>query len=100
MNNKKILVVEDEPALRRILAMDLEASGYDVYEAGDGEAGYELALEVLPDLIITDVIMPKMDGNQLLKKMRGTFFGRRIPFLPARQGFTRGEVDCLRISQT
>src|SRR5690242_20598077 len=78
---KRILVVEDEPELRKVLAMELEASGYEVFVAGDGEEGFEVAQEVLPDLIITDVLMPKMDGNQLLKKMRATFFGRRIPFM-------------------
>lgn len=80
MDNKKILVVEDEPELRSFLALELETSGYEVFLAADGEEGFHLARQVRPDLIISDVLMPKMDGNQLLKKLRGTDFGRRIPF--------------------
>ncbi len=80
MDNKRILVVEDEPELRSFLALELQTSGYEVFLAGDGEEGFNLAREVNPDLIISDVLMPKMDGNQLLKKLRGTDFGRRIPF--------------------
>lgn len=80
MDNKKILVVEDEPELRGFLALELETSGYEVFLAADGEEGFHLARKVRPDLIISDVLMPKMDGNQLLKKLRGTDFGRRIPF--------------------
>lgn len=80
MYSKKILIVEDEPELRSVLALELETSGYEVFLAGDGQEGFAIAQEVKPDLIITDVVMPIMDGNQLFKKIRASDFGRAIPF--------------------
>jgi len=81
MDSKKILVVEDEPELRKVLALELEASGYKVFLAQDGLEGLKAAQKVHPDLIITDVLMPRMDGNQFLKKLRETESGRKIPFM-------------------
>ena len=81
MNKKKILIVEDEDELRTVLTLGLEASGYEVVQAGDGEAGFQLAQEVSPDLIISDVVMPKLDGSQLLKKIRESDFGKDTPFI-------------------
>ena len=77
----KILIVEDEPDLRTMLALELQNCGYEVFQASDGESGFFLAQEVKPDLIIADVMMPKIDGNQLLKKLRTTDFGQDIPFI-------------------
>lgn len=81
MSKKKILVVEDEAEMRMMLALELETSGYEVFQAADGEAGFEMAREVKPDLVISDVMMPKMDGNQFMKKLRATDFGKEIPFV-------------------
>lgn len=81
MIKKKILVVEDEAEMRSMLAIELETSNYEVFQAADGEVGLRLAEEVRPDLIISDVMMPKMDGNQFLKRLRATEFGRRVPFI-------------------
>ena len=66
----KILVVEDNVDSRDLLAKLLGMSGYEVFSACDGESGYALALKQMPDLIITDINMPGMDGISLLKKVR------------------------------
>ena len=66
----KILVVEDNVDSRDLLAKLLGMSGYDVLSASDGESGYATAVRYLPDLIITDINMPGMDGISLLKKVR------------------------------
>jgi CheY-like chemotaxis protein len=66
----RILVVEDNTDSRDILAKLLRMCGYEVNSASDGESGYEAALREVPDLIITDINMPVMDGIQLLKKVR------------------------------
>ena len=66
----KILVVEDNVDSRDLLAKLLGMNGYDVVSASDGESGYVTALEQRPDLIITDINMPRMDGIALLKKVR------------------------------
>jgi len=66
----KILVVEDNIDSRDLLAKLLAMSGYEVLSAPDGETGYATALQQLPDLIITDINMPRMDGIALLRKVR------------------------------
>jgi len=70
MKARRILVVEDNTDSRDILAKLLRMSGYEVISASNGESGYAAALNELPDLIITDINMPVMDGIQLLKKVR------------------------------
>ena len=66
----KILLVEDNVDSRDLLAKLLSMNGYDVTSVPDGERGYAAALKQLPDLIITDINMPGMDGIALLKKVR------------------------------
>lgn len=66
----RILVVEDNTDSRDILSKLLRMCGYEVNSASDGESGYEAALKQVPDLIITDINMPVMDGIELLKKVR------------------------------
>ena len=66
----KILVVEDNVDSRDLLAKLLGMSGYQVSSAADGESGYAAALKEVPDLIITDINMPGMDGMALLRKVR------------------------------
>lgn len=65
-----ILVIEDNADSRDILAKLLRMSGYEVQSASDGESGYSAALRLVPDLIITDINMPGIDGIELLKKVR------------------------------
>jgi DNA-binding response OmpR family regulator len=68
--DKKILLVEDEQALVDIMAEKLRAEGFEVATAGDGEAGLKKALEWNPDVVLLDVMMPKMDGLTMLKELR------------------------------
>jgi CheY-like chemotaxis protein len=67
---KKILIVEDEFGLQEMFRDVLLMEGYDVRYAVDGEEGYHIYLEFLPDLIFTDVVMPKMSGLELVRKIR------------------------------
>lgn len=66
----KILIVEDEFGLQDMLRSVLSMEGYDTRSAIDGVSGYELYRKFTPDLIVTDVIMPNMDGITLVKKIR------------------------------
>ena len=66
----KILIIEDNRDSRDILSKLLKMSGYDVVSASDGETGYAVALKHHPDLIITDINMPKMDGIEFVRKLR------------------------------
>jgi two-component system, OmpR family, KDP operon response regulator KdpE len=67
---KRILIVDDEPQIARVLRTSLSSSGYDVRSAGDGHAGLRMAREWQPDLVITDVSMPNMDGIELSSQLR------------------------------
>lgn len=67
---KKILVVEDERTIADILVFNLEREGYEAIAAGDGPAGLTSALEDEPDLILLDVMLPGMDGFEVLRRVR------------------------------
>ncbi len=67
---RKILVVDDEDSIVKIIKYNLEKEGFDVLTACDGEEGYKLASEKKPDLILLDIMMPKMDGYEVCKKIR------------------------------
>lgn len=69
---KKILVVEDDDETRELLRMALERRGYAVTTAEDGGRGFEEAVRVRPDLIVTDVTMPVADGVHLIRCVRDT----------------------------
>jgi two-component system, OmpR family, KDP operon response regulator KdpE len=66
----RILVVDDEPQLTRVLRTGLKSRGYDVRAAADGLAGFEAFNDWHPDLVITDLAMPNVDGLELCKRLR------------------------------
>ena len=68
----RILVVDDEPQLIRVLRTGLKSRGYDVRGASDGESGFESFNEWHPDLVITDLSMPGMSGIEVCKAIRRT----------------------------
>ena len=77
--NKKVLVieeVEDDALLRRVLHDKLVLEGFGVLEANNGEEGLAVALERHPDLILLDILMPKMGGLAMLKKLREDEWGK------------------------
>ena len=83
MTDKKkiILVVEDEEPLQLVLRDVLKVEGYDVIEAKNGIEGLEMSLKEHPDLILLDILMPKMDGLEMLKNLRADDWGRRVPVI-------------------
>ena len=68
--SRSILICDDEAAIRHIVAAKLRAAGYTVYEAPDGQEGQMAAVELLPDLIISDLQMPEIDGLELCTRLR------------------------------
>jgi signal transduction histidine kinase len=78
---KKILVIDDEEWLREMVHLALGQKGYDVVEAGSGEAGVEAARKSPPDLILCDVNMEKMDGYSTLSSLRSEVSTASIPFI-------------------
>ena len=76
--DKKILIIEDEKSLADLLADKLRADGFEVSVAGDGEAGLKMALEWRPDAVLLDIVMPKMDGLTMLRKLREHDEGKKM----------------------
>src|ERR1700747_143406 len=74
----KILIVEDEQALSEILRDRFENEGFDVVVANDGTQGLLMALEKEPDVILLDILMPKLDGLSMLKQLRTYEKGKNI----------------------
>jgi DNA-binding response OmpR family regulator len=79
----KILIVDDEQAILKILSIKLTLSDYEVITALDGQQALDLIYSTRPDIILLDVIMPEMDGFQLLERLR-TFSDRPVIVFSAR----------------
>ena len=78
---KTILTVDDSRTMRDMLAISLKECGYRVVQAEDGIAGVELLQSEMPDVIITDIIMPRMDGFGFIKQVRSDPRHRGTPIL-------------------
>ena len=78
---KKILVVDDEKPISDIVKFNLAKEGYDVYTAYDGEEALEKVTEVEPDLILLDLMLPKMDGLEVAREVRKTYHSVMSPSL-------------------
>ncbi len=75
----RILVVDDEPHIVKLVSFSLERNGHEVYQAADGVTGVRIAAEELPDLILMDVMMPVMNGYDALDKLKADPATRDIP---------------------
>ena len=100
-----ILAADDDPDIRELVTFRLERSGYTVLQAADGEEALALALKHTPDLAVLDVMMPKMDGFEVVRRLRAEEATKRMPIimLTARaqdsdveEGFESGADDYLR----
>lgn len=75
----RILIIDDEPGIRRLLRFLLENAGHEIAEAADGGAGVVACAEAQPDLVITDVIMPRMNGVDAILAIRSA--NPKLPIL-------------------
>ena len=81
MPGERILVVEDERSIADLVAEALKRQGYRVETAGDGDQALEAAESTLPDLIILDLMLPKLDGWEVCRRLREEDTTRRIPII-------------------
>ena len=79
----RILVVDDEPAQRFALRRIFERAGHEVIDAGDGASALRAVRESPPDLVVTDMMMPVMDGNELIRQLRFEPATAGIPIVAA-----------------
>ena len=103
MSQKRVLIVEDEATLRRIIADALTLAGYSVVVAEDGEVGLQRYRDFNPHLVIADIMLPRLDGYEMVRKMRKIGGVSQYLFLSARsqvddvvEGFRAGGNDYLR----
>nr|WP_308426362.1 response regulator transcription factor [Nakamurella endophytica] len=96
----KVLVVDDEQTLAELLALALRYEGWEVRTAGDGAAAVTAARELRPDLVVLDVMLPDMDGLEVLRRLRNEFERTPVLFLTAKDavedriaGLTAGGDD-------
>ncbi|MBU1147689.1 MAG: response regulator [Candidatus Omnitrophica bacterium] len=81
MDKKKILIVDDEDDIRKMIKFRLEAVGYDVTEAADGQEGLDKARADKPDLLILDLMLPKIDGYKVCRMLKFDEKHKHIPIL-------------------
>jgi CheY-like chemotaxis protein len=86
-DGKKVLVAEDDAGVRRVITLTLEHAGFEVIGAQDGLEALEKATKLLPDAVLLDIGMPKMDGLTVCKKLRAAPRTAQIPI-----GFLTAEV--------
>ncbi len=86
MAGKRILICDDDPVILRLLQVNLELEGYEVLQAHHGEEALEIAGAEHPDLVILDIMMPRLDGYQTCEKLKATPETKDIPvvFLSAK----------------
>lgn len=78
MENKKVLIVEDDDILSKVLFEALQKANLDAIQAFDGEEGLKLIKSEKPDLVLLDIVMPKMDGITMLKNLRKEDWGKDV----------------------
>ncbi len=90
----RILVIDDDPAISELVSINLEMAGYDVSQAEDGIKGQALALQLQPDLIMLDLMLPKLDGFTVCQRLRRDERTADIPVLMLTAlGQTQDKVD-------
>jgi two-component system response regulator RpaA len=74
-----VLIVDDDPVIQLLLRVNFEMDGFKVATADEGESGLQMATDLLPDLVLLDVMMPKLDGYQVLEALRAAEATRELP---------------------
>jgi len=80
-NNKKVLIIEDEEAMLKALDDTLKNAGFSTIKATGGGEGLNSAFALHPDVILLDILMPKVNGMEVLKKLREDSWGKTVPVI-------------------
>ena len=79
--NKSVLIVDDEESLVNVLSRKFEDEGITAYTAHNGRDGLNIAFEKHPDIILLDIMMPEMDGLDVMKQLQGDEWGKLVPII-------------------
>ncbi len=90
---EKVLVVEDNPQGMRLIEMVLRAKGYTLLKATDGEEALDMTMRELPDLIIMDIQLPKIDGLEVTRRLRETKVSSHIPIIALTAYAMKGDEE-------
>jgi DNA-binding response OmpR family regulator len=88
-----VLVIDDDPVILELLRVNFEIEGFDVICAADGEEGYQRAQAERPDVVISDIMMPKRDGLQLLADLKGNPSTEALPVILLSAKAQKSEVQ-------
>ncbi len=81
MPKATVLVVDDDPVIQRLLQVNFEMEDYEVLTAGDGEEGLEMARAEHPDIVLLDIMMPKMNGLEVCAALKADAATKKIPII-------------------
>ena len=81
MEGRRILVIDDQPSIRGVLQVALEESGADVWAAGDGQSALVILEAALPDLVLLDLVMPGIDGWEVVKRLKANPRTSHLPII-------------------
>jgi DNA-binding response OmpR family regulator len=90
---KRVLICDDDPAILRVLEVNLEVEGYEVLLAHHGEEAYEVAVAEHPDLIILDIMMPRLDGYETCAKLKAEDTTKDIPIVFLSAKAQQSDID-------
>ena len=77
----KLAIIEDDPAISQMYRMKFESEGYKVETAENGKIGLDMIEKMQPDMVLLDLMMPEMNGDEMLEIMRATEWGKDIPVI-------------------
>ena len=80
-NTKAVLIVDDEESLVNVLAQKFSDEGITAYTANNGRAGLDIALDKHPDIILLDIMMPEMDGFDVMRHLQEDAWGKTVPII-------------------
>ncbi|MGH2779162.1 MAG: response regulator transcription factor, partial [Actinomycetota bacterium] len=88
-----VLVVEDDPDVRELIARKLAQAGFEVHTREDGQAGLEATSEVAPDIVLLDIMMPRLDGIEVCRRMRAEPSTASVPVIMLTAKAQEADVD-------
>ncbi|MCA1703398.1 MAG: response regulator [Actinobacteria bacterium] len=90
---KRILIADDDPVILRLIQVNLELEGYEVMTASNGHEAVAVATAELPDLVILDIMMPRLDGYQACEQLKGQDSTKHIPVIFLSAKAQQGDID-------